>query len=94
MITHRFIHDLKTQILEKVQVRKNLVQKNFRLIQEIKNNVKRRQELTKEIRELKHQLRQVRGAGKKTPKRVHERIPRKIDRINLAPRRDIQMPEN
>ena len=79
----RFIHDIKAQIEEKIQVRKNLVLKNFRLIDEIKNNVKRRKDLTREIRDLRYQLSHVKSAVKKTPKTRHEVTPGKVNRINF-----------
>ena len=61
MDTQRFTNDLKQQMVEKALVRKNLVLKSDRLIQEIKNNVKRRRELTKEIRDLRNQLKIIKS---------------------------------
>ena len=77
----RFVEDVKAQILEKIHVRKNLVLKNFRLIDEIKNNVKRRRELTKEIRDLRRHLSHVKSATKKTSKRVNEHTPGEVNGI-------------
>ena len=62
----RFIDDLKAQIAEKIEVRKNLVSKNLRLVEEIRNNVKRRKELTREIRDLRHQLARVKTVSRKS----------------------------
>jgi hypothetical protein len=77
----RFIEDVRNQILEKTQVRKDLIQKNLRLIQEIKNNVNRRKELTKEIRNLYQQLSRIKSAVKKSANGTNEGIPGKIDRV-------------
>ena len=77
----RFVQDLKSQIAEKALVRKSLVQKNLRLIQEIKNNVKRRRELTSEIRELYRHLSKVKLASKKTVDSSSEATPGEIDGI-------------
>jgi len=89
MDTKRFTNDLKQQMSEKSLVRKNLVLKNNRLIQEIKSNVRRRRELTKEIRELRHQLKIIKLNRKNSLDRVDELSPRKVDGIDLSSRSDI-----
>lgn len=92
MDTRRFTNDLKQQIQEKSLVRKNLVLKNNKLIQEIKDNVKRRRELTREIRELQKQLRIIKSNRKNVFNRSDKIIPRKVDRIDLSSGSDVEVP--
>ena len=90
----RFIQDIKNQISEKSLVRKNLVLKNLRLIQEIKNNVKRRRELTTEIRNLYRHLSKVKSVARKSVNSTDELIPGKVDRVDLPTGSDIKMSQD